>query len=148
MGEEDRAPVVVATALEVLPVVLRLLRQAAAGGDAALTLTQFRLLKLLGGGAAGTTQLAAALEVTPATVSAAVAGLVRRGLVERLAGGSDRRTVPLGRTVAGDVAVAAARTRQQAVLVELAARLRPAERRALAVALRGLARLLAPPGDP
>ncbi len=147
MAEDERPLAVVATALEVLPVVLRIVRQAAAGGEAALTLTQFRILKLLGRGGATVTQLAAALEVTPATASTAVAGLVRRGLVERRAPGSDRRSVPLGRTAAGDAAVAAARGRQQDVLAALAADLRPGERRALAVGLRGLMRVLPQPGN-
>ena len=131
-----------ATALEVVGSLVRLLRRAAAGGDGALTLTQLRLLLRLAEGTKRTSDLAEELEVTAATVSAAIDGLVRRGLVERLERGDDRRTVPLRATARGQTVVAEARAREEAALVELWGALRPGERRALAVALRGLARVL------
>ncbi len=145
-GPRDAA--VVARALDVLPGIVRVLQQAAAGpgfGGAAagLTLTQFRLLKRISEGCVRTSDLASRLEVTPTTVSGAVDVLVRRGLVTRLPAEGDRRAVPLGVTADGDAALAAGRHRQEDALADLLSALTPREVRALAVGLVGLQRALA-----
>ena len=133
----------VGLALEVLPAIVRAVSQATAGGpDAPLTLTQYRLLRRLDADAHRACELAAALDVTPTTISATLETLVRRALVERLPRGDDRRTVPLAITAAGREALAAGRARQAAALAELAAGLSAHERRALTTGLRGVARTL------
>lgn len=143
----ERAEDAVARALEVLPGVVRLLSQAAAGGDGgALTLTQFRLLRRLSERVRLTSELAGELEVTPATVSAAIDALVRRGLVQRLSSPADRRAVPLAVTESGRAALEAARRRQQVALAALVDLLTPRERRGLEVGLAGLQRALAARG--
>jgi len=132
-------------ALEVVTAVVRLLRQAAAGpasGTDGLSLTDLRLLKRLTQRLRLARELAAELDVTPATVSAAVDALVRRGLVERHDPGDDRRAVPLGATATGRMVLEAARQRQHQALSGILEQLRPVERRALAIALPGLARVL------
>jgi DNA-binding MarR family transcriptional regulator len=138
-GREARA---VGLALDVLPGMVRLLQQAAAGDGEGLTLTQIRLLKHIAGGCALTSELAERLEVTPATVSGAIDALVRRGLVERLPSGGDRRAVPLRVTSDGHAALDAGRARQEAALAELLAGLRPRERWGLALGLRGVQRAI------
>ena len=132
-------------ALEVVTSVVRLLRQAAAGagsGGGGLSLTEYRLLKRVAHRLRLARELAAELDVTPATVSAAVDALVRRGLVQRHDPGEDRRAVPLGATTQGQVALEAARQRQYEALSGVLERLRPMERRALLLGLAGLARTL------
>jgi DNA-binding MarR family transcriptional regulator len=143
-AESDGTAVTVA--LEVLPRIVRLLTLASANpgpGPEPLTLTQFRLLKHLGEGPLMTTVLAARLEVTPATVSAAIDGLVRRGMVERLPSTGDRRAVPLRCTPDGHAALEAARARQHAALSRLFSALSPQETRELADGLRAVRRVLA-----
>lgn len=135
----------VAAALDVLPRIVRLITQASANaGDdpEPLTLTQYRLLKYLQGGPQLTTDLAAQLDVTPATVSAAIDCLVRRGMVERLVSTGDRRAVPLQSTALGQSALAAARLRQEAMLAEVFSGLSPEETGQLACGLRALRRAL------
>ena len=135
----------VAAALDVLPRIVRLLTQASANaGDdpEPLTLTQYRLLKHLEGGPQLTTELAALLDVTPATVSAAIDCLVRRGMVERLVSRADRRAVPLQCTALGQSALRAARRRQEAVVVEVFSALSPEETARLASGLSALRRAL------
>lgn len=135
----------VGLALEVLPRIVRLLTQASASpppGDAPLTLTQFRLLKHLGGGPLLTGELAARLEVTPATVSAAIDGLVRRGMIARLPSTGDRRIIPLGRTPLGESALKGARERQALALAALFSAMPPEAVGHLAVGLRALSRAL------
>lgn len=142
----DMRATAAAVAMEVLPRLVRLLRQASAdpdGGPDPLTLTQFRLLKMLEGAPKLTTELAAALEVTPATVSATVDCLVRRGLLERLASPEDRRAVPLRCTELGRTALGAARQRQQAALTEIFTALDHEETVQLAAGLEAVRRALA-----
>jgi DNA-binding MarR family transcriptional regulator len=146
-GDEAAA---VAVALDVLPRLVRLLRQASANPDAdpePLTLTQYRLLKHLETEPRLTTELAARLEVTPATVSAAIDCLVRRGMVERLVSPNDRRAVPLRCTAPGLQALAAARRRQQAVLTDVLQHLNAEETGQLAEGLRAVRRALAQRSD-
>ena len=146
-GVQDRAREA-DQALEVVSSVVRLLRQAAGGRAEDLSLTQFRLLKRLAHNVRLATELADDLDVTSATISAAVDGLVRRGLVERRVSARDRRSVPLAATAQGLEALDAARHRQHQALSAIVERLRPTERRALQVALGGLARVLADAGRP
>ena len=134
-----------AQALEVVTGVVRRLRQAAAAAPDPrdrLSLTEIRMLKRLAGGARHASELAALLEVTPATVSATVEALVQGGLVRREGPGLDRRAVPLALTAEGVDALGAARERQEEALASLLDRLRPSERRAVRVAIASLARIL------
>jgi DNA-binding MarR family transcriptional regulator len=134
-----------AQALEVVSSVVRLLREAAQGATpeaGGVSLTEFRLLKRLAAGVRLTRELAADLDMTAATISAAIDGLVRRGLVERLAPAGDRRAVPLVATEAGRVVWQAALQRQHEALAAVVEELSPAQRRGLQVALRGLTRAL------
>ena len=149
MAPEERAALVGRT-LDVLPGVLHLLAQASVevSGEEPLTLTQVRLLRLLDAGARLTSELALRLGVSASTVSAAVDGLVRRGLVARVPSAEDRRTVPLEVTEAGAAAVRAARIRQERVLAGLFAALSPDERRALAEGMQALGRALETGGGP
>jgi DNA-binding MarR family transcriptional regulator len=139
-----------AQAIEVVTAVVRLLRQAntapSVSAQGGLSLTDFRLLKRIAQRARLASELAAEMDLTPATVSAAVDGLARRGLVRRNDSGGDRRAVPLTATPEGCAVLEAARDRQHEALAALIDRLRPAERRALAVALDGLERVLLPEG--
>ena len=131
-------------ALEVVTAVVRLLRTAAGrpqAGDG-LSLTELRLLKRLGRGVRLASELAAELDVTAPTVSAAVDALVRRALVERREPAGDRRAVPLAATPAGIAALEEARHRQQQALAALLDQLNPHERRALQAAIPALARAL------
>ncbi len=110
--------------LEVLPRLVRTLQRAAsAGGEEPLTLPQLRLLIAIGTDCHRTADLATRLELAPATVSASIDGLVRRGLVLRAAHPSraagDRRVVPLSLTDEGAAAVAAAQGRQRSALLNL-----------------------------
>jgi DNA-binding MarR family transcriptional regulator len=143
-GTEPPLPPAVLQALELLPALVRLLRQAAVGqGADPLTLTQYRVLARLDRRSWQIGELAADLDLTPATVSATVDSLVKRGLVERRAPQGDRRTVPLDITEAGRAAARRARQRQAAALLELLDALPPRERRALEIGLAGLQRVLA-----
>ena len=135
----------VAAGLDVLPAVVRVLSQATAapGQDGRrLTLTQFRVLKQLCERRLLGSDLAMRLELTPATISAAIDGLVRAGMVDRHRSEGDRRAVPLEITAAGQSALAAARSRQQDALTDLLDGLSPRERRCLSVGLRGLVRAM------
>ncbi len=134
-----------AEVLEVVASVVRLLREAAAGPASegeGVSLTEFRLLKRLSTKVWLARELAADLDVTSATISTAVDGLVRRGLVERRASAGDRRAVPLAATPQGQAVIEAAQRRQYRALAGLLERLRPTERRALRVAVRALADVL------
>lgn len=66
-----------------------------------LTRTQLEILMLLSGEAHTTGDLARKLFLTQSAVTQTVETLVRRGLVERLAGGHDRRVVHLRLTDEG-----------------------------------------------
>lgn len=69
--------------------------------DADLTLPQYRVLVFLDAGERPASHVAALLGVAPSTVTAAVDGLVARGLVERQADPADRRKVVLALTDGG-----------------------------------------------
>ncbi len=132
--------------LEVVTAIVRMLRGAVAESSSAssgrLSLTEFRMLKRLTGRFQRARELAADLDISSATVSAAVENLVSRGYVWRQERGGDRRSVPLAVTAEGLVVFESARQRQHQALRALIEELQPAERRALMLALRGLARVL------
>lgn len=141
-GEATEA---VSLAMDVLPRLVRALTQACRTpglGEEPLTLTQVRLLQDLGEGPLSSSELAVRTDVTPATTSTAIDGLVRRGLVERLTSPEDRRIIPLRRTPAGGAALEAARRRQGEALMTLFADLSPAGARQLAAGLRAVERVL------
>lgn len=80
----------------------RLLERACGDTDGpALTLAQYRLLAMIGGGATKASQLAGKLALAKPTVSATVDTLVERGWVERTTAADDRRVVQLSITRAG-----------------------------------------------
>ncbi len=138
-------------ALEVVTAVVRRLRQSAGAAPVrarSLSLTELRLLRRVARGVRLTTDLAQDLDVTTATVSAAVDGLVRRGLVGRCAPDSDRRAVPLALSEEGRAVLEEARERQRQAMAEVVSHLAPPERHALAMALSGLSRALAPRTPP
>lgn len=125
--------------------VVHLLRQAASQKPTAedsLSLTEFRLLNRVARRPRLAAELACELDVTPATISAAVNGLVRRGLVCRGEPGDDRRAIPLSCTDSGRTVLEAARARQRQALAVLLTRLGPGERRALMTGIAALARVL------
>src|SRR5436853_3344453 len=77
----------------------RLLERACGeSGPPALTLAQYRLLAMIGGGASRASHLAGQLALAKPTVSATVDTLVERGLVERTTAADDRRVVHLSVT--------------------------------------------------
>jgi DNA-binding MarR family transcriptional regulator len=80
--------------------------------------------------------------VSPPRVTAAVDRLAEMGLVRRARSGADRRRVELEVTEAGLRVLRSARTRRTAWLAARLGRLDEDERRALAGAVRPLARLL------
>ncbi len=135
-----------AVAMEVVPRLARLLAQVSANSEPGvepLTMTQYRLLRHLQEGPLVTSVLAESLEVTPAAVSAAIDGLVGRGMVQRLPSSGDRRIVPLQCTPQGHAALAGARARQHATLSDLFSALSPQEVEGLANGLNAVRRALA-----
>lgn len=140
-GVEDSTQLV-----EVVLAVVRLLRETASGKSMpaeSLSLTEFRLLNRVAKCPRLAIELASELDVTTATISAAVNGLVQRGLVHRGAPSGDRRAVPLSATDSGRKVLEAARMRQHHALAVLLSHLRPEERRALMTGISGLARIFA-----
>ena len=79
----------------------RLLERACGELDPPLTLAQYRLLAMIGGGADRASHLAGQLALAKPTVSATVDTLVERGLVERATSRDDRRVTTLSVTETG-----------------------------------------------
>lgn len=130
--------------VEVVSAVVRLLREAAARKsplENSLSLTEFRLLNRVAKCPRLAIELASELDVTSATISTAVHGLVQRGLVCRGTPDGDRRSVPLSATDSGRKVLEAARMRQRHALVALLSNLEPEERQALMHGISGLARI-------
>src|SRR3954454_16318757 len=78
---------------------------------AELTLPQFRLLAMVARGDERATALAGRLTLSKPTITAAVDGLVERGLVARAVVAGDRRAVNIQITDAGRAALVAAEAR-------------------------------------
>ena len=73
-----------------------------------LTLSQYRVLAILGDGCAASSKLAEKLAVSRPSVTGVVDGLVARGLVRRDHTSDDRRRIDVGLTDAGRLLLAAA----------------------------------------
>jgi len=73
-----------------------------------LTLSQYRVLAILGDGCAASSKLAEKLAVSRPSVTGVVDGLVTRGLVRRDHTADDRRRIDVGLTDAGRLLLAAA----------------------------------------
>ncbi len=71
-----------------------------------LTLAQYRVLSVLGGGCEAASRLADKLGVSRPSLTGVVDGLVTRGLVRRDQDDSDRRRVDIGLTDAGRTVLA------------------------------------------
>ncbi|WIV54209.1 MarR family winged helix-turn-helix transcriptional regulator [Amycolatopsis nalaikhensis] len=97
---------------------------------------------LAGVGPCRLTELTASEQVTQSAVTQIVTKLERDGLVERRPAPSDGRGVLVHITDAGRAVVEGRRAERLARLEELADRLAPAERAAIAAALPALARLV------
>ncbi len=85
-----------------------------------LSLSQYRVLALLGEGSTASSVLARRLAVSPPSVTSVVDGLVGRGLVERQADPEDRRRLTLLLTRDGAKLLAAADAAAEAHLDEIA----------------------------
>ena len=85
-----------------------------------LTLSQYRVLGILGDGQEAASALAEKLAVSRPSVTGVVDGLVARGLVCRGPRGSDRRRVDVGLTDEGRHILAAADVAVEARLAEIA----------------------------
>jgi DNA-binding MarR family transcriptional regulator len=95
------------SAVRTLARLSRLLEHAGTG----LTLPQFRLLAMVAKGDERATALAGHLSLSKPTITAAVDGLVERGLVARAVVEGDRRAVKVQITPAGRDALAEAEAR-------------------------------------
>jgi DNA-binding MarR family transcriptional regulator len=118
-----------------------------------LSFTTLSVLHTLAGtGPKRLTELTASEQVTQSAITQIVTKLERDGLVERHPDPSDGRAVLVRVTARGAAIVTGRRAERVTRLTELASRLTPAERAAIATALPALARLVdlnrRPPGEP
>ena len=105
-----------------------------------LTIAEWRVMAVVGAdGTASAVAVRARTGMDKAKVSRAVAGLLARLLVRRIAHDGDRRLEPLALTKAGRATFEAIVPRARALEAELAAGLAPAQRAALDAALRHIA---------
>lgn len=105
-----------------------------------LTIAEWRVMAVVGAdGTASASDVRARTGMDKAKVSRAVAGLLARRLVRRIAHRGDRRVEPLALTPAGRAAFEAIVPRARALEAELAAGLPPGQRAALEAALRHIA---------
>jgi len=110
-------------------VLVRLARQVEiALGGVELSLPQYRILGILGDGSTGASALAEKLTVSRPTVTAAVDGLVSKGLVARTTDARDRRRIHHTLTPEGELALVEADRAVSERLEEIAEFL-PAEQR-------------------
>lgn len=100
------------------------------------------------GGPITMSDLAAAEQVRPPTISRLVADLEREGLVTRKAGAEDKRIAHVAATAKGRRLLKEGRARRVARLAAELSALPPAERRLLAKAAEILRRLALPDGHP
>lgn len=123
--------------------LVRHMRAAAAQHE--LSLTESAVLARLGRtGPATTAELARAEGMRPQSMSAAIAVLEERGLIERKPHPSDRRQVNIALTGRGAAIRSSAKDLKRAWLARATARLRDEERQVLAHAGEILERMLAP----
>jgi DNA-binding MarR family transcriptional regulator len=116
----------------------RMLERACGELDPPLTLAQYRLLAMIGGGADRASHLAGQLALAKPTVSATVDTLVERGLVARSTARHDRRVTTLTVTERGDGVLAAAEDAMRAHLDDVLRRVDdPAGVRSALAALGG-----------
>lgn len=109
------------------------------GGEAALTLPQYRCRKLIGEqGVTLTTQLARRMQVTVPTMTSRLDGLVERGLVQRRPDPLSRRQIHVSLTAGGGAMLNRYRAAITARLGELLASLSAATRQRLLDALGDL----------
>lgn len=106
------------------------------------SMTQFRVLKRLAQRPWLVSELAHDLKLTVPTVSVAVDGLVRRGLVERGEATDDRRANPLSLTAEGVRCYTTAFELMLAAFGRVFERMLPQERAALSEGLAALTRAL------
>jgi long-chain acyl-CoA synthetase len=102
-------------------VVARLARQVElAAATVELTLSQYRVLGILGDGREATSVLADKLAVSRPSVTGVIDGLVARGLVRRDPDATDRRRIDLGLTDDGRRVLAGADAEVERRLTEIA----------------------------
>jgi len=102
-------------------VLARLARQVElAAGKAELTLSQYRVLGILGDGQEASSVLADKLAVSRPSITGVVDGLVARGLVQRTSAPEDRRRVGVDLTAEGRCVLAAADEEVERRLREIA----------------------------
>jgi MarR family transcriptional regulator, transcriptional regulator for hemolysin len=118
-------------------IISRLARQLErALGPLQLSLSQYWILALLGGGSAMSSILADKLAVTPPSITGIVDGLVARGLVERRPDANDRRRQYVAMTNAGTRAFAEAEAAVAECLADILSYLEPREVEAVMDAFR------------
>jgi DNA-binding MarR family transcriptional regulator len=106
----------------------RLLERACGeSGHPPLTLAQYRLMAMIGGGTSQASHLAGRLALAKPTVSATLDTLVERGLVDRTTAPDDRRVTSLSLTDAGRAAVGDAEMAMRARLDDVLARVEEPE---------------------
>jgi len=106
--------------------ISRLARQVElAAATVELTLSQYRVLGILGDGHEAASVLADKLAVSRPSVTGVVDGLVARGLVRRDHHGADRRRIDVGLTDEGRRLLAAADAEVERRLTEIAAYAQP-----------------------
>ncbi|MGH9046571.1 MAG: MarR family winged helix-turn-helix transcriptional regulator [Acidimicrobiales bacterium] len=98
-----------------------------------LSISQYRILGLLGEGSAMSSSLAERLAVRPPSVTSVIDGLVARGLVDRTHSEDDRRRVSLGLTPEGEAVLEAANQAAKGRLEQIAGCLANAKLAARAV---------------
>lgn len=125
--------------LLILARLARMLERACTDLAPPLTLAQYRLLAMIGGGAAQASEIAGRLALTRPTVSATVDTLVERGLVARSTA-EDRRALRLELTAEGATTLRAAEVAMRARFDDVLARVpdRAEVTRALAALGEGL----------
>jgi DNA-binding MarR family transcriptional regulator len=92
-----------------------------------LTLAQYRLMAMIGGGTSQASHLAGRLALAKPTVSATLDTLVERGLVDRTTAPEDRRVTSLSLTDAGRAAVDEAEVAMRARLDDVLAHVERAD---------------------
>ena len=140
MGQRDTgvSGADLATTLERL---LRLTREMSTAGDLSSTAATV-LYRLARSGPSRITDMAHTAGVSQPAMSQLIGRLEQDGLVDRAAGGDDRRAVLVAISDPGRAVIGARRAQRAAVFDEALARLDAVDRAAIAAALRALDRLV------